>query len=128
MKKKIGTLAAMFLICAFCIAIVEPTAAARTKMVDKGSIKGTDPDIGYYKFSWVTYQKGTSYIKIKSYLYMGFINYSIKTTFVIQKLSKTKIKLTTYMNGKKIDTTYGYTKLTAARFYWREFRPEMLSI
>jgi len=128
MKGKIGIFAAMFLICTFCIAIAEPTAAAKTKMIDKGSFKGTDPDMGYYKFSWVTYQKGTSYIKVKAWMYMGALDYSLKYTFVIQKISKTKIRMTTYFNGKKIDTNYGYTKLTAARFYWREFRPGLLSI
>lgn len=127
MNQKIGLLAAVFIIFAICIAMAGTASAAKTKLVDKGSIKGTDPDMGYYKISWFTYQKGTSYVKTKMFFYMGSIDYTLKYTFVMQKVSKTKLKLTFYGDGVKKRTEYDYTKLTAARYYWREFKPEMTS-
>jgi len=128
MKRKIGILAAIFLVLALCIGMAGSVSAAKTKMIDKGTIKGSDPDLGgYFKFTYVTYQKGVNYIKIKSYLYVGAVDKSVKMTIIMQKVSKTKLKSTIYMNGKKTGTEYDYTKLTASRFYWRVVRPGLLN-
>lgn len=127
MKGKIGLLMAIFLIFAICIGMAGTASAAKTKLVDKGYIKGTDPDMGYYKISWFTYQKGTYYVKTKLFFYMGSVDQTEKLTVVMQKVSKTKLKITAYVNGKKVGTEYDYTKLTAAQYYWRIFKPDMLS-
>jgi len=124
MKKNIGLLSVILFMLVISLQAVEPVAAA--KLVDHGTIKGTDHDVGYYKYSWVTYQKGTSYVKTSWYLYFGVIKDSSKETFILQKVSKTKLKITKYMDGTKLVTEYHYTKLTAAQYYWRVFRPNIL--
>ncbi len=126
MNKNIAMVALVSFMFVLSLQIAEPVAAAKLKMVDHGSIKGTDPDMGYYKISWATYQKGTNYVKTNAYVYFGSVDKSVKTSFVIQKLSKNKVKITNYWNGQKIGSYYDYSKLTASRYYWRVFRPELI--
>ena len=127
MRKNTVFVATMLIAFVFGLQIAEPVAAASMKLVDHGSVKGIDSDIGYYKYSWVTYQKGTSYLKIKGYFYVGSKDHSFRTIFILQKLSKSRVKITSYTDGVSGGTAYDRTKLTGAQYYWRVFRPEMLT-
>ena len=111
----------------FNLQISEPVAAAKLKLVDHGSIKSTDSYSGYHKESWFAYQKGINYLKVNNYDYTGAIDKTDKFTYIFQKISKTNLKETIYINGKKNGVRYHHTKLTAARYYWRLFRPGMIS-
>ncbi len=124
MRKNIVLIAGLLFVCFVGLQAAQPVAAA--KLVDHGAIKGTDPDYGYYKVSWFTYQTGTNYVKTNVFSYWAFCDDTTKMTVTLKKVSKTKIKMTMYDSDlKRSYTTYGYTKLTAAKYYWRVFRPAM---
>ncbi len=108
--------------------IAEPVAAA--KLVDKGSFSYP----GDFKYSWKTYQIGTSYMKVNMHLYDYETKQSSTYNFILKKVSKSKLKMTYSISGKLNGDSYTYTlthteytKLTAARYYWRVIRPGIVS-
>ncbi|HML05484.1 MAG TPA: hypothetical protein VK426_06905 [Methanobacterium sp.] len=128
MKKYIALIFALSFVFAFNIQTVEPVSAAKLKVVDKGSVSYTDPDEGTFTYSWKTYQKGTSYVKIIGYVYSQKYNYGTSMTYYLQKVSKKKLKISMSAYGHKTNIETVYTKTTAARYYWNVFRPMMTTI
>ena len=130
MNKNIIFAALISFMFVFSLQIAEPVAAYKLKVVDKGHISHP----GDWKYSWKTYQRGTSYVNVHMHVY----DYKTKQTstydLLLKKGSKNKLKWTSTISGKYDDVSYKYiitrhehTKLTAARFYWRAVRPEMLA-
>lgn len=129
----IATILSMFV---FGLQLAEPVAASSLKVVDHGSIKFKDSEdynnTLYYK--WKTYQKGINYVEIIGYYYSPKHKYGEYIYEHIQKVSKSKVKIYGKLvfiesgtrDSMNFDTYYAKTKLTAARYYWRVERPEML--
>ena len=138
MRKNSLMIVLMLSMFVFGLQIAEPAAAASLKVVDHGSIKFKDPN-NYNStdsFKWKTYQKGTSYVVMKGYLYSPTMNRGAYTYVYLNKISKKIIKMTskaTYMDyntsksfNKNLGTSYYYTKLTAAQCYWKYVRGPFL--
>jgi len=96
-------------------------SAVKTKVIDKGSVKATT-SAGDAKFSWVTYQSGSSYIKVKGNVYVIATKTSVSVNFILQKVKGNKFTIISYVNGKKVSSGSEYTKLTVTKIYWSYFR------
>jgi len=128
MRKKMVLAALISFMFIFSLQMAEPAAAAKMKKVDSGSITFSTPDSGKYTYSWTTYQRGTSYLKVLGKMYSHKYGESVSMNFYITKVSKKKVKVSGYIDGESIGTHYDRTKLTGARYYWRIFRPSMMTI
>lgn len=135
MKNKSILIAAVLAMFVFSLQIAEPASAAKLKVMDHGSIKFNDHSnnvTGTYK--WTAYQSGINYVKIAGTYYYPH-NLKVYMYMYLQKISKTKIKISGKVIGKapyysysqSIGTHYDYTKLSAVQYYWRVLRPDMLS-
>lgn len=137
MRKNVLLIAAVVSMFVFSLQVAEPAAAAKLKVVDHGSVKLKDSYDGVMSFKWTTYQRGTNYVAMIGYLYSPQSKKGCSMHIYIQKLGKTLIKtygtekFKNYKTGhsftKKLKPDYYYTKLTAARAYWRLFRPSLLA-
>ena len=111
----------------FGLQMAQPAAAASLKVVDHGSFKVNGPDHDYFTYSWKTYQYKTSYVKTNMYLkFKG--EKTQKMTMTLRKESKYILQIREFGNDKWISTIYIPEKMTAAHYYWRIFRPGMLSL
>jgi len=136
MRKNIVLIAAILSMFVFSLQIAEPVAAAKLKVVDHGSTKFKDPyDKSTVTYKWKTYQMGTNYVEVVGSYYFPEYNLREYVYVYLKKVSKTKIKMSGKITVKdshsshsqSIGSHYYYTKLTAAQYYWRVVRPEMLS-
>lgn len=106
-------------------------------MVDHGSIKLNGSTAGIVTYKWTTYQKGVNNVEMKFSFYVPKEKFKLYYRIYLQKVSKTKLKITgetgvvNYKTGKHYtensDVQYLHTKLTAAQYYWREIRPPLLA-
>jgi len=107
--------------------MAEPASAASLKVVDQGHFKINGPHNEYLIYSWKTYQYKTSYVKTN--MYMKFKGQKTeKITMTLRKESKYILQMREFENGKWEGTIYIPEKMTAAHYYWRVVRPEMLLI
>ena len=138
MRKNILLIAAILSMFVFSLQVAEPAAAASWKVVDHGSFKFKDSNNSMDTFKWTTYQKGVNYVELMGYAYYPKPKISLYYYIYLQKVSKTKIKITGKIISKNsnigfrysqgLGTHYGYTKLTAAQYYWRIFRSGLKKI
>lgn len=119
----------------FSLQMAEPLTAASLKVVDHGSIKfKVHNNAGTY--TWKTYQKGNNYVKVVGYLYSPSTKRGVYIYNYFEKVSKTKlrnhgkdvVKYYDYGTSQTINigSTYTHTKLTAAQYYWKVYRPFMI--
>lgn len=136
MRNNVILIAAILFMFVFGLQLAEPAAAANLKVVDHGSIKFKDTEdynnTLYYK--WKTYQKGINYVEIIGCYYSPIHKYKEYIYEHIQKVSKSKVKIYGKLvfiesgthHSMNFETYYAKTKLTAAQYYWRVERPDML--
>ncbi len=143
MEKKMNILAGLavlFMVCAV-IQIAEPAAAAKVTdkafKVDQGTKYFYTGQSGPMKMSWKTYLYvpsnkrkifQTFYVKDNG-RYSGHWVVSWHEIITLQKISKTKMKITDYSDselGPGTTVTYKNTKLSTRKYYWYVYRPAML--
>jgi hypothetical protein len=125
MRKNILLITAILSMFVFGLQLAEPAAAASLKQVDHGSYKVNGPNNYYFIYSWKTYQYKTSYIKIKVYVkFKGQKTQTMTTT--LRKESKYILQIREFYNKKWAVTYYIPEKRTAAQYYWRIIRPQMV--
>lgn len=104
----------------------EPASAAKTKLIDKGSVTFFDAEEGKYnKYTWKTYKKGNNYVVVKGTMY--FDGFGISSNYYLVKTSKTKLYFKATVAGKKVFSKFIKTKLNAVSFYSKYLRPELKS-
>ncbi len=116
----------------FGLQIAEPAAAAGLKEIDHGSYNFTSCNI-LTNYKWTTYQKGANYVKMVEYYYFPQYKSKEYCYMYFQKVSATKLKVSekivTYYDNthstKNMKPFYEHTKLTAVKYYWKEFRPDV---
>lgn len=98
----------------FGMQMLEPTSAAKWKLVSKDS-KYTDQG---FKISWKVTKKGNSQVIVKgiSYAY----DEKVYSTVWLKKISKTKLKLIQKLGNDKKQVFYIKTRLSAVQFYWKQ--------
>lgn len=122
------TIFAAFIMLVFVCGInsVEPASAAKTKLIDKGSVTFFDAEEGkYVKYAWKTYKKGNNYVFVKGTMYFDGIG--ISSNYYLVKTSKTKLYFKATVGGKKVGSDYIKTNLNAVNFYWKYLRPDLKS-
>jgi hypothetical protein len=132
-------LAVLFMVCAI-IQVAEPAAAAipdKAFKVDQGTKYFYSGQSGPMKMSWKTYLYlpsnkrkifQTFYVKDNG-RYSGHWVVSWHEIITLQKVTKTKMKITDYTDNELhpgTTVTYKKTKLSTRKYYWYVYRPAML--
>jgi hypothetical protein len=128
--KIVALLAVLFIACS-ALHFVEPTAAAQKGYkIDQGTKYFYDGQTGYQKVTWKTYwySKNTRkivrswYIKVKGKYVYGYTD-----TTTLQKVSKTKMKITVPQPDftPPVYVLYKKTKMDNKNFYWKVSRPNI---
>ncbi len=109
--------------------IAEPVAAV--KVVDHFVKYQPDSQYGDIKKVATTYQYNNNYLKIKTEVYK-----KSGTKYVfwenwwasLTKVSNTKLRINNWptIDGPSVDTHYVTTSLTAAQYYWRVYRAQII--
>lgn len=100
----------------FAINSVDTAAAAKTKLVEKGTLP-LESASGYtYQFSYKIYKQGTSKSVLKVSVKLSGGSRTGYITDYFTKVSKNKIKDKYYFNGKYKKTNYFKTKLSSVNF------------
>ena len=110
---------------------VEPAAAVQ--VVDHGTHYFWF-DNSKMKMVWTTYQYNTNFLKTKAVIYYKYNNrgkYHLAwhEVITISKVTKSTVKIKDWTDSDfEPPTTVNYkkTKLTAAQYYWKTYRSEML--
>ena len=100
------------------------------KVVDHGTKYGYDNMYGWMKLKWTTYQYNNNFLKTPVKIYVkqnGKYVYMNTLTFTVAKVTKNSVKRIN-QQGKDKYVDYVKTKLTAARYYWRIYRHDILDI
>lgn len=125
MRKNILLITAIVSMLIFGLQMAEPAAAASLKQVDHGSYKINGPHNDYFTYSWKTYQYKTNYVKIREYA--KFKGEKTQTmTMTLRTESKYILQVREFYNKKWAITYYIPEKRTAAQYYWRVIRPQLL--
>ncbi len=111
----------------------EPAAAV--KVVDHGTKYGWDGQNGYTKIVWKTYQYNNNFLKTYTTHYVKDTKtkkylFSFHDTYTLAKVTKNSIKITDWTDSELCPGTtvsYAKTKLTAAQYYWRVYRHEIIN-
>ena len=111
----------------------EPAAAV--KVVDHGTKYGWDGQNGYTKIVWKTYQYNNNFLKTYTTHYVKDTKtkkylFSFHDTYTLAKVTKKSIKITDWTDSELCPGTtvsYAKTKLTAAQYYWRVYRHEIIN-
>jgi hypothetical protein len=110
----------------------EPAAAV--KIVDHGTNYGYNGQSGWMKVTWKTYQYNNNFLKTYATYYVkenGKYIVSFHETYTFAKVTKNTIKITDKTDselGPPVVRTYVKTKLTAAQFYWRVYRHNIITL
>lgn len=133
MDRKVFTVLTVLFMVFVGLQLASPVSAA--KLVDNYSMSKYDKYTNsWYKTTWKAYQYykngklNNNFVKIYR---TGYVKHSKSKKYVaedtdiliIAKISKSTVKITWIFDSKK-DISYEKTGLTAARYYWRVFRPE----
>ena len=112
----------------------EPAAAV--KVVDHGTNYGYSGQSGWMKVTWKTYQYTNNFLKTYATYYVKdpdtkkyILSYHEQVT--IAKVTKNSVKITDKTDselGPPVVVTYAKTKLTAAQYYWRVYRHNIINI
>ncbi|MGB9980484.1 hypothetical protein [Methanobacterium sp.] len=111
----------------------EPAAAV--KVVDHGSKCSWNGQDGWIKINWKTYQYNDNFLKTYTTLYLkndknGKYSKELSESenYVLAKTAKNTLKVTSIWESLNDDVYVSRlkTKLTAAQYYWRVFRPLMM--
>ena len=108
----------------------EPAAAV--KVVDHGTNYGYSGQNGWMKVTWKTYQYNNNFLKTYATYYVKENRKYIvshRDTYTLSKVTKNTIKITEKTDsdmGPPVVKTYVKTKLTAAQYYWRVYRHNIL--
>jgi hypothetical protein len=104
----------------------EPASAAKTKLIDKGSVTFFDAEEGkYVKYAWKTYKKGNNYVFVKGTMY--YDGFGISSNYYLVKTSKAKLYFKATVAGKKAYSQTIKINLNAVKFYSKYLRPELKS-
>lgn len=125
MEKKFMALAVLFVIFAgFQFA----APASAVKVVDHGTVYVND--LAPMKVVWKTYQYNNNFVKVYTTDYIKkhgkyvYLNRGITT---IAKVTKNSAKITDWTTARKgTSVTYHKTKLTAAQYYWRVGKAQII--
>ncbi len=117
-------------------------SVSAAKIVDHGTKYTYSGQSGWMKIVWKTYQyKKYSNSKLNNNFVKSYVTYYVKDhdtgkyvlsfhdTFTLAKVTKSTIKITDTSDselGPPVVVTYDKTKLTAAQYYWRVFRGQIL--
>ncbi len=136
MRKNVLLISMILSMFVFGLQIAEPVAATSWKTIDHGTTKFKSYYGDKCTYKWTTYQSGKNYVKMVGYMYSPQTNTGVYIYDYFKKVSKTKLKnygkdVGHYYNYKTSRTinfgnTYCNTKLTAAQYYWKVFRPYMI--
>ena len=110
----------------------EPAAAV--KVVDHGTNYGWNGQDGYTKVTWKTYQYNNNFLKTYATYYVKDTYtkkylFSYHETYTLAKVTKNSVKITDWTDSELCPGTtvsYKKTKLTAAQFYWRVYRHNII--
>ncbi len=139
-RKAFTTLIVLFMV---FIGLQFATAVSAAKIVDQGTKYSWDGQNGWTKSTWKTYQYRYSNGKINNNFIISYIKryakgdgkpdvkagkyiFSFNERISIANVSANAVKITDWTNcelGPGTTVTYDKTKLTAARYYWRVYRP-----
>ena len=130
-KKSIMVLTVLFAVFAG-FQFAEPAAAA--KIVDHGTKYGWNGQDGYTKVTWKTYQYNNNFLKTYATYYVKDAYskkylFSYHETYTLAKVTKNSVKITDWTDSELCPGTtvsYKKTKLTAAQFYWRVYRHNII--
>lgn len=128
--KIIALFAVLFIACS-ALHFVEPAAAAQKGYkIDQGTKYFYDGQTGYQKITWKTYWYTKNTRKIFRTYYVkdnGKWTLGYKDTVTLQKVSKTKMKITDSNEplGPSNYTYYKKTKMNTRNYYWKVFRPNI---
>ena len=111
----------------------EPAAAV--KVVDHGTKYGWDGQNGHTKVIWKTYQYNNNFLKAYTTHYVKDTRtkkylFSYHETYTLAKVTKSSVKITDWTDSELCPGTtvsYKKTKLTAAQYYWRVYRHNILN-
>lgn len=128
MNKRIFTILTVLFMVLVALQFAAPVAAV--KVVDKGTIYGWSGQNGWMKITWKTYQWNNNFLKCYAKYYVKVPGskkyvYSWRDTITIAKVTKSSVKITDWTDSELCpgtSVTYAKTKLTAARYYWRVYR------
>lgn len=129
MNKNISVICAVLFMVVISFQIAEPVAAV--KVVDHFVKYQPDSQYGDIKKITTTYQYNNNYLKIKTEVYKKSGN---KYVFWenwwtnLTKVSNTKLRIDNWptIDGPSVDTHYITTSLTAAQYYWRIYRVQIM--
>lgn len=134
-KKIFMALSMLFMVCAG-FSLAGPVAAA--KVVDHGTEYGWSGQNGWMKITWTTSQLYKSG-KINNNFIKSYATYYFKDhgkyvlgwheKVTIAKVAKNTVKITDWSDselGPGTTVTYAKTKLTAAQYYWRVYRYNLI--
>lgn len=123
MNKKIFALLLTIFMISFSIHIAEPVSAA--KVIDKGHTYCKGGQFGDLVY-WTTYRYNSNHIVVKLRFYnkkgKKYI-YSLTTVSDFKKVSKNKLKETSWIAGEPGKYHRNITtKLSTSQYYWKIFR------
>jgi hypothetical protein len=129
MNKNIPLIVTVLFMAIISFYIAEPAAAVN--VVDHFVKYQTDSQYGDIKMVTTTYQYSNNYLKIKTEVYKKSGNNYIfweNWWASLTKVSNTKLKINNWptIDGPNVDTHYVTTSLTAAQYYWRVYKAQIM--
>ena len=111
----------------FAIQSMDPAAATKTKLVSKGSNHIYSASGHEWKYDWKIYTKGKNIAIWKVHLYCITHHQTAYMTSYNKKVSKTKVKIKTTINGQ-VSNYYKKSKLSALNFVKKENKDMIKSL